>query len=100
MGIYFPKVLAMPKGNRTDIKHKSRPGLVDPYALYQICVLLYVCSAIYETRTYGAMRGTGGVIPYIYSIKILIHYNTFTKRSMSTETPTEKVRPVVIAELQ
>ncbi len=29
-----PKVLAMPKENRTD-KRKSRPGLVDPYALYQ-----------------------------------------------------------------
>lgn len=29
-----PKVLAMPKVNRTD-KRKSRPGLVDPYALYQ-----------------------------------------------------------------
>ena len=29
-----PKVLAMPKVNRTD-KAKSRPGLVDPYALYQ-----------------------------------------------------------------
>ena len=32
--------------------------------------------------------------------KLLIHYNTFTKRSISTEMPTEKVRPVVIAELQ
>ena len=29
-----PKMLAMPKVNRTD-KAKSRPGLVDPYALYQ-----------------------------------------------------------------
>lgn len=29
-----PKVLAMPKVDRTD-KSKSRPGLVDPYALYQ-----------------------------------------------------------------
>lgn len=29
-----PKVLATPKVNRTD-KRKSRPGLVDPYALYQ-----------------------------------------------------------------
>lgn len=29
-----PQVLAMPKVNRTD-KAKSRPGLVDPYALYQ-----------------------------------------------------------------
>ena len=29
-----PKVLAMPKVNRAD-KTKSRPGLVDPYALYQ-----------------------------------------------------------------
>ena len=29
-----PKVLAMPKVNRAD-KAKSRPGLVDPYALYQ-----------------------------------------------------------------
>ena len=29
-----PKVLAMPKVDRTD-KNKSRPGLVDPYALYQ-----------------------------------------------------------------
>lgn len=29
-----PKVLAMPKVDRTD-KRKSRPGLVDPYALYQ-----------------------------------------------------------------
>lgn len=29
-----PKVLAMPKTNRTD-NAKSRPGLVDPYALYQ-----------------------------------------------------------------
>lgn len=29
-----PKVLAMPKVNRTDTR-KSRPGLVDPYALYQ-----------------------------------------------------------------
>ena len=28
------------------------------------------------------------------------YQNTFTKRSMSTESPTEKVRPVVIAELQ
>lgn len=26
--------------------------------------------------------------------------NTFTKRSISMETPTEKVRPVLIAELQ
>ena len=34
----------------------------------RICVLLYVCSAVYETRTYGAMRGARGVIPYIYSI--------------------------------
>ena len=29
-----PQVLAMPKVNRTD-KRKSRPGLVDPYSLYQ-----------------------------------------------------------------
>jgi RNA-directed DNA polymerase len=29
-----PKVLAMPKVDRTD-KRKGRPGLVDPYALYQ-----------------------------------------------------------------
>lgn len=29
-----PQVLAMPNVNRTD-KRKSRPGLVDPYALYQ-----------------------------------------------------------------
>lgn len=29
-----PKILAMPKVDRTD-KRKSRPGLVDPYALYQ-----------------------------------------------------------------
>ena len=29
-----PQVLATPKVNRTD-KCKSRPGLVDPYALYQ-----------------------------------------------------------------
>ena len=34
----------------------------------RICVLLYVCSAVYETRTYGAMRGARGVVPYIYSI--------------------------------
>ncbi len=32
--IYKTKVLAMPKVERTD-KSKSRPGLVDPYALYQ-----------------------------------------------------------------
>ena len=37
----------------------------------RICVLLYVCSAVYETRTYGAMRGARGVIPYIYSILFL-----------------------------
>lgn len=30
-----PQVLATPKVNRTD-KSKSRPGLVDPYALYQV----------------------------------------------------------------
>ena len=36
----------------------------------RICVLLYVSSAVYETRTYGAMRGARGVIPYIYSIII------------------------------
>ena len=36
----------------------------------RICVLLYVCSAVYETRTYGAMRGARGVIPYIYSIGV------------------------------
>ena len=35
----------------------------------RICVLLYVCSAVYETRTYGAMRGARGAIPYIYSIE-------------------------------
>ena len=29
-----PKILAMPKVNRTD-KSKSRPGLVDPFTLYQ-----------------------------------------------------------------
>ena len=34
----------------------------------RICVLLYVCSAVYETRTYGAMRDARGAIPYIYSI--------------------------------
>lgn len=36
----------------------------------------------------------------LVNLKLLIHYNTFTKRSISTEMPTEKVRPVVIAELQ
>ncbi len=51
-----PQVLAMPKVNRTD-KRKSRPGLVDPYSLYRNCELLCVCSAVYETRMYGAMRG-------------------------------------------
>ena len=29
----------------------------------RVCVLLYVCSAVYETRTYGAMRGAGGSSP-------------------------------------
>ena len=29
-----PKILAMPKVDRTD-KRKSRPGLVDPFTLYQ-----------------------------------------------------------------
>ena len=29
----------------------------------RVCVLLYVCSAVYETRTYGAMRGAGGNSP-------------------------------------
>lgn len=38
----------------------------------RICVLLYVCSAVYETRTYGAMRGARGVIPYIYSIAFVL----------------------------
>ena len=27
-----------------------------------------ICSAVYETRTYGAMRGARGAIPYIYFI--------------------------------
>ena len=60
--------LAMPKENRAD-KRKSRPGLVDPYALYQN-LRTPICSAVYETRMYGAMRGARGVIPYIYSIII------------------------------
>ena len=49
---------------------KERADLAwSPLMLYiRICVLLYVCSAVYETRTYGAMRGARGVIPYIYSI--------------------------------
>ena len=34
----------------------------------RVCELLYVRSAVYETRTYGAMRGARGEIPYIYSI--------------------------------
>ena len=31
----------------------------------RVCVLLYVCSAVYETRTYGAMRGAGGNSPHL-----------------------------------
>ena len=27
----------------------------------RVCVLLYVCSAVYETRTYGAMRGSKNI---------------------------------------
>ena len=42
----------------------------------RICVLLYVCSAVYETRTYGAMRGARGAIPYIYSM-LYISVNSY-----------------------
>ena len=41
----------------------------------RICELLYVCSAVYETRTYGAMRGAGGLFPHIYSILAFLGYS-------------------------
>ena len=41
--IFFSfQLLAMPKLKRTD-KAKSRPGLVDPYALYQSLRILLIC---------------------------------------------------------
>ena len=55
----------------------SRPGLVDPYALYQ-SLRSYVCSAVYETRTYGAMRGAGGNSPHLLYYKSQ-NYNEDTK---------------------
>ena len=48
----------MPKVDRTD-KRKSRPGLVDPFALYQSLRTLILYGAVYESRMYGAMRGSG-----------------------------------------
>jgi len=47
-----PSVLAMKNGDR--------PGLVNPlnYYLSEKQVIQYKCSAVYENRTYGAMRGT------------------------------------------
>ena len=46
-----PKVLA--------IKRADRPGLVNPleYYLSKYNGAKYKCSAVYEFRTYGAMRG-------------------------------------------
>ena len=55
-------ILAIRKGNR--------PGLVNPldYYLRQFsCNLTYKCSAVYETRTYGATRGAKLVsFPLLY----------------------------------
>jgi hypothetical protein len=31
----------------------------------RVCVLLYVCSAVYDTCTYGAMRGAGEKSPHL-----------------------------------
>lgn len=43
-------------------------NLIHPLFFIRVCELLYICSTEYETRTYSAMRGTRGEIPYIYSI--------------------------------
>ena len=44
----------------------------------RVCVLLYVCSAVYETRTYGAMRGAGGNSPHLlYCCYLLKPENIF-----------------------
>ena len=50
------------------IKKKERPGLVNPLAYYMSkSWLQYKCSAVYETRTYGAMGGARLTIS-LYSI--------------------------------
>ena len=41
----------------------------------RVCVLhLYVCSAVYETRTYGAMRGAGEKSPHLLLFNISIFF--------------------------
>ena len=54
------------------LRHKVRVVIVKQW---KKCVTIYknllsprVLAAVYETRTYGVMRGARGAIPYIYSI--------------------------------
>ena len=54
-----PKVLAMPKENRAD-KRKSRPGLVDPYALYQN-LRTPICKPLHLLYLNELLRKFGGI---------------------------------------
>ena len=58
------------RGTETKVGQKT---FVSRPTRFRVCELLYVCSAVYETSSYGAMKGARGEIPYIDSIIDLVY---------------------------